>query len=406
MSNLPSISPSFQQILVKDTAQLAKRTSNSNSPKLNRKSIEKQKNASKPKPAEEVSKNLEELNPEKKKSGGGWREYLPSSTGPGTRKNPSASTTSLSDDSVDGSRDGSSKGWRGNASAAPRISFNPKLQPAFQEVEFKPDPNMLDPPGLFAGNECSTQTLRLAPLIKAAPRCSDITVYKIVKKQDCMEILSKNNYQKNKLMATFRPKTGTIEDDKTIFEIFDGENNEIGSVRKKAQKPIAPDGVSPAPISPRLHPDSLKLYTNFPLHPEQEARKIRTRTGPKAVYNWAQITLMVPGSKLMGGKGAKFIMEVSSRPERQKFSIQGEKPKQAMALPKIRLPLPVFGGNTKSTNEGQLPPGRHVQFQGKSCALVKELPKEEDNVVQEITVQPYTDPILMILFLAATNQLY
>jgi hypothetical protein len=239
-------------------------------------------------------------------------------------------------------------------------------------------------------------------------------VYEIVKtKNETIQILAASEEDGGGvLLATIQPKEQTNENNgKVVMEIFDSKGDEVASLQKKIKKKKLDEGLtSPSPPatpttpSSRRKDDSLRLYTQFSIHPEQEAKKVRTRTGPVSLYLWGQIDVQTKKASIFGEDTLKWTMEVpmSSTSAHIYSSSLGSGKQQKTPL--FRLP---FANLSKmeadsSTSSSSSQQERIITLEGTRCATLR----LHDDGRQQVEVQPNTDPVMMLLFLAASNQIF
>jgi hypothetical protein len=201
-----------------------------------------------------------------------------------------------------------------------------------------------------------------------------------------LEILS---LTEDKVLATLATSSKD-EDAKAVMTIVNASGTDIAVLQTKhSQRNHGNAEKSPQPHASPKHSDlgHLRLYGCTPLYPGQDAKLKRTFNGPRRLYLWGELEHKLGA---FFKKQNSFVLQVPMDPTAP--LTYTTKPGKPPAAPGIRLP---FGGGKPAPEQGN---ERTVSCQGKKCATF-------DGGRGRVTIQPNTDPLLLIVFLAATNQL-
>jgi hypothetical protein len=203
-----------------------------------------------------------------------------------------------------------------------------------------------------------------------------------------LEILS---LTEDKVLATLEMSS---QDDnaRVVMTIVNASGTDIAVLQtKNGQRNHDNAEKSPQPHASPKQSDlgHLRLYGCAPLYPGQIAKRTRTCNGPLALYLWGELEHRLGA---FFSKQNSFVLQVPMHPTAP--LTYTTKPGKPPAAPGLRLS---FGGGGKPAPE--LGNERTVSCQGKKCATF-------DGECGQVTIELNTDPLLMIVLLAATNQLF
>jgi hypothetical protein len=245
-------------------------------------------------------------------------------------------------------------------------------------------------------------------LLPALPRSSASQTFKISQDFDKIHVTDEHD----SLHAVFEKGN----DGHVLMVVRNAAGQQIAILKLKEKKDPRKEDRNHAP-SPKT--ETLRLYGHEPLYPGQVPKRKRTYNGPRPLYSWGQLEKKTAG--IFRGS-TKFQLHIPLVSTEVVYTITARDRQQSLSLLQslsqlklLSLPFPTRmmsdhndADNHKKTNinnnNNKSPPGeeRKVTCQGRECAVLRRLEGSE----QAVTVLADTDPMLMALFFAASNQLF
>jgi len=240
-------------------------------------------------------------------------------------------------------------------------------------------------------------------LLPDLPRSSHSQTFKISQDTEKIHVTDESD--------TLRAVFEKGNDGQVLMVVRNAAGDEIAILKLKEKKETKKEDKNHTPV-PKT--ETLKLYGHTPLFQGQVPKRKRTYNGPPPLYLWAQLEKKTAG--LLGGS-TKFLLHLPLLPhevvytiisrERQQQSLrlfQSLSQRALMSLPFQPWAAPAADATATPDAADATPriQERKVTCQGRDCAVLRRL----DGGEQAVTVLAGTDPMMMALFFAASNQLF